>query len=215
MKSRIGAILGLLLCALPVAGEEVMAYVSHVDGGDSLRVRTDAGEAIRVRMLGIDAPEKDQPWGKESRDALARQIKHKRVRVGLTDKTLHGRKVGKVYRPDGTEINYWMVDRGYAWEYDEFNERLKLKAAERLAMLAERGIWSQPAPIPPWKWRQGVRKGSEEDRAQIRDLGDALAAVAEYFGLTPEYLGEGLVSMAHALAEFFRELGDATKGRRT
>ena len=213
MLARVLVLAMVAFTAMPVAAETVTGTVVNVYDGDTPTVRTGSGEELRIRMRGIDAPEKDQPWGQKSREALARQIDRKRVRVELTGETSYDRVIGTIYLQDGTDINHWMVDRGHAWEYERYNDRLKLKAAEKMAMMAGRGIWSQPNPIPPWAWRQGVRQGDKSRERETGTFADILQAVAEFLGLTPKNVGQAIKGAAGWIADATESLHQVLAGK--
>jgi endonuclease YncB( thermonuclease family) len=113
---------------------------------------------VKVRLHGIDCPEKKQPFGTRAKRytsdmAFGRQVT---VQVQTTDR--YGRIVGEVILPDGSSLNKELVFVGLAWWYRKYAPNDKtLKALEAGARAAKRGLWADKKPIPPWKWRQRDR----------------------------------------------------------
>jgi endonuclease YncB( thermonuclease family) len=132
---------------------------TSVADGDTLTVLDAAKVSHRVRLLGIDAPERGQPYGKVARQVLLERVIGKRLRVLVQSKDPYGRSVGKVLL-GGTDINLELVRAGLAWHYKHFaDDQLPGDArlyaqAEREARLARTGLWAEPMPLPPWEWRR-------------------------------------------------------------
>jgi len=103
------------LCATEFAGQVV-----GVTDGDTLTVRSDSGVATRIRLWGIDAPEKRQAYGNVSKRYLSSLAFGKRVRVLVRDTDRYGRNVSEIILPDGRNANQEMVRAGYAWWYRRY-----------------------------------------------------------------------------------------------
>lgn len=131
--------------------------VVRVADGDTVSVLDASGAQHRVRLFGIDSPERDQPHGAEAGKALAARIKDRRVGVVVVEKDDYGRTVGTLYLGDAN-VNAVQVEEGNAWwyRYHAPHER-HLEAAEQRARAARRGLWRDERPIPPWDWRRGRR----------------------------------------------------------
>jgi endonuclease YncB( thermonuclease family) len=129
--------------------------VAAVHDGDSLAVRGVRGARIEVRLAGIDSPEHGQPWGEESRAALAGLVRGQRVRLQAEDEDRYGRMVARVYVGE-LDVNEELVRRGDAWVYRRYAKDERLLALEKEARAAKRGLWALPAEerVPPWKWRK-------------------------------------------------------------
>lgn len=141
--------------ARPDSGRRVLeGRVSHVFDGDTLEL-VSAGEKIRVRLFGIDTPERGQPWADESRSALRARVQGKQVRVNEVETDRYGRSVGEVYADDVC-VGCELVRDGHAWVYRHFNDDPVLLELEAQARAAERGLWSLPESerVPPWEWRR-------------------------------------------------------------
>ncbi len=121
--------------------------------GDTLTAIVD-GRQIKVRLHGIDAPEKKQAFGDASKRALSNLVFGKRVSMVERRKDLYGRTIAEVFAPDGQRVEVLMVSQGMAWHYVKYAPRdAGLAGAEVAARKARRGLWSDADPVPPWEWR--------------------------------------------------------------
>jgi len=127
--------------------------VEMINDGDTVTLLDTAGQRVRVRLVGIDAPELDQPMGRESRAALAAKLAGGIVRVEGDARDQHGRLLGTL-RLDDRDLNREMVAEGWAWAFTGFAEDSDLIAAESAARRARRGVWADPQPLPPRQWRE-------------------------------------------------------------
>lgn len=159
---RAFALLGLLLLAWAVAGPAAAATlrgtVIVVIDGDTVLFKPDhthpSGRAfLKIRLADIDAPEHDQPYGEAATRALAAQVLNRRVAVDTFATDVYGRTIARI-RMDGDEVGADLVRRGLAWSATRSRHASELKAAQRQARLARRGLWQDAAPVPPWVWRR-------------------------------------------------------------
>lgn len=119
---------------------------------DTLRVLDDANVQHKVRLQGIDAPERGQPFGTVARDRLAALTMGKAVAVHDDGRDKWGRTLGRI-EVEGQDVNRQMVAEGLAWHYVRYSDDAGLAAAEREARAAGRGLWRDREPVPPWEWR--------------------------------------------------------------
>jgi endonuclease YncB( thermonuclease family) len=141
------------LAAIPaIAAEPITGKVVSVTDGDTVRVLDAANVQHKVRLDGIDAPERGQPFGTVARDRLAALVMGKAVKVHDDGRDKWGRTLGRI-EAEGQDVNHRMVADGMAWHYVAFNNDARLAAAERAARAAGRGLWADKAPVPPWEWR--------------------------------------------------------------
>jgi endonuclease YncB( thermonuclease family) len=113
----------------------------------------------KVRLQGIDAPERGQPFGKRSKEHLSDLIAGQDVVVDWDKRDRYGRIVGKILDEE-RDVNLAMVRAGYAWWYRKYADeqsaadRILYEDAEESAKAEGVGLWRDPAPIPPWEWRR-------------------------------------------------------------
>lgn len=157
---RLAVILAALACLPAVAAEPppFTGKVVSVHDGDTLTVLDAANVQHKVRLHGIDAPERKQAFGTVARERLAGLTAGKSVTVLLHDRDKYGRLVAGIV-VEGQDVNRQMVAEGLAWHYVRYSRDPGLAAAEREARAAGRGLWRDREPVPPWEWR-----ASEKDR---------------------------------------------------
>ncbi|HZQ71874.1 MAG TPA: thermonuclease family protein [Burkholderiales bacterium] len=148
------SVLPFLFLALARA-ETIDARVTHIGDGDSLSVCI-ARQETRVRLVYIDAPEYRQPFGREARRSLAELCADKVARLDWTQKDRYGRLLARV-SCDSIDVNTEQVRRGMAWVSSLDKPEPAFYAAQRSARASRLGLWSDPDPVPPWKWRRAHR----------------------------------------------------------
>lgn len=144
------ALVILLVLAATALGFE--GRVVRVTDGDTLTVLR-GSTPVKVRLEGIDAPERRQPFGTKATKALAAMTFNRTVRVDVTGRDKYGRTLGDVYA-GGSWVNHELVRLGWAWHYRQYSKSETLARAERLAREARAGLWADPKPIPPWQFRK-------------------------------------------------------------
>ena len=142
--------------------EILSAKVIKVVDGDTVYLKHKEYGKLKIRLADIDAPEKDQPHGIDATDTLKKLIDKRSVKLKKITVDRYNRIVGIIYAND-VEINYYLVRNGYAWCYDKYNKRAKIKNAENMARLEKLGLWSNQSesPIAPWGWRKNKGKKNE------------------------------------------------------
>jgi micrococcal nuclease len=90
--------------------------VVWIQDGDSLIIKR-GRKRVTVRLQGIDAPEKGQPYAAHAKKAAIRLVKNRNVRVLVKEKDKFGRTVARVILPDGRNLSHVMVDLGWAWRH--------------------------------------------------------------------------------------------------
>lgn len=143
------------LLVVLLLGQTVGKVVSITDG-DTIIVRPEQGASVKVRLIGIDAPERGQAFGTRARQALGELVDGRTVEIIGTSKDRYGRLLGDV-RHDGRSINLELIRRGMAWAYVEYDPPPEYVAAEAEARAARRGLWADKSPIPPWEYRKSRR----------------------------------------------------------
>ena len=153
------------------AGADISGKVVAVTDGDTIKVLDDNSVQHKVRLAGIDAPEKAQPFGNASREHLATMVAGKDVRVETTKNDRYGRVLGKVWvQPRDCpscgktlNANHAQILSGMAWWYQDYakdqsaEDQGRYESAVTEARKRKLGLWSEPNPIPPWAWRRGQR----------------------------------------------------------
>ena len=145
----------------------IIGLCTKVIDGDTIHVVTGGNVRFKVRLERIDAPEKDQPYGKEATDYLVKLIKGKTVRVEWVKKDQYGRILGIVYydqpgnpnsKQNRQDINLTMVSTGNAHHFKYFDQTPAYSAAESAAKEKKLGLWVSDNVISPYEWRKNKRK---------------------------------------------------------
>jgi micrococcal nuclease len=160
-RGRLALVLALFVALPALTGARYSARVVRVIDGDTVTVlREHDGKKteVKVRLYGIDAPEKRQAFGTKSKQALSALVFRKVVEVDSVDTDHWGRTVARLLADD-RDVNVEMVSTGFAWHFLRYSHDADLAAAERDARGAHRGLWSDPAARPPWEFRKRVRGG--------------------------------------------------------
>jgi micrococcal nuclease len=131
--------------------------VIKVADGDTFTMLTDQNQQVRVRLHGIDAPEKNQEFSRTSKNYLTELVMHKVVEVVPRKKDQYGRVVAVVY-VEQLAVNEAMLKAGLAWHFTEFDSNSDWHNMESAARRKRIGIWSQPDPVPPWEFRKANRR---------------------------------------------------------
>ena len=153
-----GLILMVVLCLSVAHAEVIEGRVVRIVDGDTIVVEL---QRVRhkVRLSGIDTPERNQPWGDSATREMRRLVAGKGVAVDWYKRDRWGRLIGNVF-VDGQDVGLLMVERGMAWHFKRYADeqtpadRDAYSAAEKAAQGARRGLWSDPEPVPPWEWRK-------------------------------------------------------------
>lgn len=133
---------------------EFSGKVVGLADGDTITVL--AGKTqVKIRLAGIDCPEKTQAFGTKARQYASSQTFGKTVSVKPIEKDRYGRTVAQIVLDDGRVLNHELVRAGLAWWYREYAPNdATLKALEDEARAAKRGLWADPNPTPPWDFRR-------------------------------------------------------------
>lgn len=145
----------LLLVAL--SAQAFQGEVVAVIDGDTIEVMHN-GEAIRIRLNGIDCPESSQEYGFEARQFTSEMVLGKVVEVDDKGKDKYGRTIGNVSLSDGTSLNKELVKSGLAWWYKKYSDDQELSSLEKVAAQNKKGLWAgRGFPEAPWDWRKNSR----------------------------------------------------------
>jgi len=112
---------------------------------------------VKIRLFGIDAPERGQAYSQKSKEALADLVFGKEIRVVVCDKDRYGRTVGDIF-VGSTFVNEKMVRDGWAWNYARYSKSKHYAELEREAREARKGLWAGKQPVPPWEYRANERE---------------------------------------------------------
>lgn len=126
--------------------------------GDTFDLLTSDNTTYRIRLHGIDCPERGMDYYKVCKTALGDLCQGQQLKVIVRDKDRYKRTVGDIYTADGKWINLELIAGGFAWHFTRYDNDPRMKVAEEKARGAKLGLWAMKDPTPPWEWRQERRK---------------------------------------------------------
>ena len=163
-------LLGILLAPAPALSESLHGRVVGVSDGDTITVLDADHQQYKIRLSGIDAPEKAQPFGQRSKENLSHLVFGREVTVEWRKKDRYGRTVGKVMVaapvcrevicPKTLDACHAQIVAGMAWWYRQYareqepGDANRYEQSEQEARIRRIGLWSDPQPTPPWEWRK-------------------------------------------------------------
>ena len=124
----------------------------RVVDGDTIRAEA-KGKEIKIRLVEIDAPEMNQPFGAQSKNFLNRLLYGKDVTLISQGEDRYGRTLGEIYA-NGDSANALMIKSGFAWVYDRYVKDSSLYEYQDKAKAENLGLWRAKDPIAPWVWRK-------------------------------------------------------------
>lgn len=157
-------LLAAILIAVTALGQAatIEGKVVGVADGDTVTVLDSTNSQHKIRLAGIDAPEKKQAFGARSKQSLSDLVFDQQVTVETDKRDRYGREVGVVL-VNGKDANLEQVTRGFAWHYKAYereqsvNDRKLYDFAEQQARAGRRGLWADVDPVPPWDFRHSKR----------------------------------------------------------
>ena len=149
----------LMLLVSEANAEIIFGRVIGVSDGDTITVLDTDKIEHKVRLMGIDVPEKSQAFGAASKQALSNYIYQKEVTVDYKKLDKYKRIVGKVIL-ERQDVCLAMIIDGMAWHYKDYEKEQSKKdrdlysQAEIKARQAKIGLWQDANPIEPSAFRR-------------------------------------------------------------
>lgn len=148
-----------LLAALTSRAENSDYIVTYVYDGDTVKLRpissSNSNDEFKLRLTGIDAPERNQDFGLQSRRALIKLCQGNNIFVTteVVAKDKYNRSLGRLYC-NHTDASIYLAERGLAWNNARYSSDVNIYNADLKARQQRLGLWADDNPIPPWDWRQ-------------------------------------------------------------
>jgi endonuclease YncB( thermonuclease family) len=148
-----------LFFSVGIHAAELKGKVVSIADGDTITILDHANYPNRVRLAGIDAPEKSQAFGQVSKRSLSDLIYGRMVKVDWVHRDRYGRIIGKV-TIDGLDVCLEQIRHGMAWHYKHYaaeqpaTDRQTYADAENAARSGKLGLWHDPKPVAPWDFRK-------------------------------------------------------------
>ena len=149
----------LILFSYSLQAATIQGKVVSVSDGDTIKVLDATNTQHKIRLQGIDAPEKAQPFGQKSKQSLSQLVYNKQVTVEYQKKDKYGRTLGKVIL-NGTDVCLEQIKLGMAWHYKQYKsdqpkeDRETYAQVEQTARVQAVGLWKDKMPNPPWEYRK-------------------------------------------------------------
>lgn len=137
----------------------IEGLVVGVSDGDTITVLDQQKNSYKIRLQGIDAPEKKQAFGEKSKQSLHDLVHSKQVRIEYDKEDKYGRIVGKV-TVDDVDVCLQQLVLGMAWHYKKYqneqsvSDRALYSETELKSKSLKLGLWSDDTPMPPWEFRK-------------------------------------------------------------
>ncbi len=148
------ALILVLFASSSSRASDFFGPVVSVLDGDTIEVLHNQ-HPERIRLSGIDCPEKGQAFGKRAKQAASELVYGKEVTLQTHGKDRYGRTIADVLLLDGTNVNHTLVKDGWCWWYRKYAPgNTVLEGLENEAREARKGLWADPQPVPPWEWRK-------------------------------------------------------------
>lgn len=182
----------IILGSLPVKAATLFGKVIEVLDGDVIRV-FNLNRPVRVRLIGLDAPEATQTFGDVARQHLSDLVLEKNVVVEYSGLGHDGAIVGRVLINDA-DMNAQMIRDGAAWYDPSYKNQLGVSQqeiyfqSEQAARGEKRGLWQSDGAIAPWEYV----KNEKTKRETVASLLRSTSRRADRS--TPELTSESLIS---------------------
>lgn len=160
--SNITLAFSLLLYVGTVTAETLQGRVVGVMDGDTVKVLDATNTQWKIRLVGIDAPEKKQAFGNKSKEHLSDLVYNKQVTIEYSKTDRYDRTLGKILI-DGIDANLEQIKAGLAWHYKQYakeqtpDDQSLYSSAEVQARSAKQGLWVNANPTPPWEFRHSKK----------------------------------------------------------
>ena len=146
----------LLSLSLSIQSKTLKGRIIKISDGDTVTLLDSTNTQHKIRLDGIDCPERKQPFGTKATNFVKKLTTGKTIVVEWEKKDRYGRILGYVYA-DGVNVNKELLKNGLAWHYKHYNEDQELAKLEQQAKDKKLNIWSDKNPIEPYRWRKGDR----------------------------------------------------------
>ena len=143
---------------------ELTGRIISIADGDTVTLLDANLQQHKIRLSGIDAPERRQPFGNRSRLHLGALVFGRQVTADCPKTDRYKRAVCRI-EVDGVDANLAQVEAGMAWHYKEYAreqrapDRRRYAQAEDVARQTRRGLWGDRTPVAPWDFRKARREG--------------------------------------------------------
>jgi micrococcal nuclease len=136
---------------------QIRGKVVSVHDGDTFTLLTSENKRHKIRLYGVDCPEKDQAYGETAKSFAQYLLCGEQVSVFEKGTDRYSRKVGIVILKDGRILNEELLTCGYAWHYTQYDKNCQWDTLQQRAQVQRIGLWQGKNPIAPWMYRRHKR----------------------------------------------------------
>ncbi|WP_207427483.1 thermonuclease family protein [Pedobacter sp. SYSU D00535] len=154
MKFVLTSTLLLFFTVLASCQESINGRVVKIADGDTFTILTDQKKQVKVRLHGVDTPEKSQDFGTKARQFTSDLIFGKSIKVEKKNYDRYGRLIGIAMLPNGKSLNEELLKAGLAWHYKQYDKSRRYAELEQWARSQKKGLWSAKQPVAPWEFRK-------------------------------------------------------------
>ena len=147
-----GLVLALMAACPALSWADFLAKVVTVHEGDRLTIRHD-GRNETIYLKDIDCPELKQAYGKQAKQAIAAYVGSRDVVVRALKRGRNGLGTAEILLQDGRNVGHELLKEGLAWARPDRGRDESIEEMEQLAKAEHKGLWSDPNPVEPWKWK--------------------------------------------------------------
>lgn len=150
---RLLLVLLFTLTAWLAVSAQLRGTVIAIADGDTFTLLTAQNQQVKIRLHGIDCPEKKQPYFNNAKAYTSSLVFGKQVSVQVKNKDRYGRTIGVVLLADKRNVNELLLQAGWAWHFKKYDQDARWAAMEQQARRNRKGLWADPNLIAPWDWR--------------------------------------------------------------
>ncbi len=136
--------------------DTISGKVIKISDGDTFHMLLSDKTTIKIRLHGIDCPERSQPFYQQARNYLSDLIYNKNIQIIVPYKDQYKRHVAFAFF-NGISVNEKMLENGFAWHFKRHDKQIEWENLEKKARKEKKGIWSDPNPVAPWKYRNNKK----------------------------------------------------------
>lgn len=162
MKKITLLVLLLLVTTFLFSNNIIKGRIIKVTDGDTVTLLSKNNKQIKIRLYGIDCPEKGQDYYQVAKNFVDNAIYDKNVEVEIINKDRYQRSVGIIWTSDHSNLNLELIKQGLAWHYKQFDKSKSYADAEIKARSLNKNIWSLNNATPPWEFRKNKKKNNKK-----------------------------------------------------
>lgn len=159
----------LLFLSVAAWGQTLVGKVVSLADGDTFTVLVGGHRQVKVRLHGVDCPERRQDFGSRAQQFTSSLIAGKVVRVQVKNKDRYGRTIGIVQLDNNRVLNEELLKAGMAWHYKRYDQSREWAKLELQARTQKKGLWSMKNPVAPWDFRRYGLKGNQKSLIKPSD----------------------------------------------